>query len=40
VFGDESGTFAVEAGIVGRPRRKTVHVAIAHAEDGGDQYVS
>ena len=38
MFGDERGALAVEPGIVGRPRRQAVHVAIAQAEDGGDEH--
>src|SRR5262245_62075879 len=36
-LGDERGALAVEIRIVRRPRGQAVHVAVAHAEDGGDE---
>ena len=38
MFGDECGALAVEIGIVRRPCRQAVDVAVAEAEHGGDEH--
>ena len=38
VFGDQGRALPVEIGIVGHPRGEAVHVAVAHAEHGGDEH--